>query len=162
MERYINIVDYHQRKNNNQIIFDKQIKKLPRCQNPWKSLVINQFGAAYICSSPAWLPKSIGSLLDYDDFFSLLNSYEAREIRSEILLNRYGYCNHNICGHFNVQEAFDFFGEDPIIDTSSTKTFEFLKGSSYCPKFEKKLALEFGEQAYEMAMNSRYRVLLTR
>jgi hypothetical protein len=130
MERYINIVDYHQRKNNNQIIFDKQVKKLLRCQNPWNSLVINQFGATYICSSPAWLPKSIGSLLDYDDFFSLLNSYEAREIRSEVILNRYGYCNHKICGHFG-RSAMDFFSEDPIIDTSSTKTFEFLKEEEF-------------------------------
>jgi len=131
MERYINIVDYHQRKNNNQIIFDKQVKKLLRCQNPWNSLVINQFGATYICSSPAWLPKSIGSLLDYDDFFSLLNSYEAREIRSEVALNRYGYCNHNICGHFNTQIGMNFFGEDSIITPPTINIFKFLKEEEF-------------------------------
>jgi molybdenum cofactor biosynthesis enzyme MoaA len=123
MERYINIVDYHQRKNNNQIIFDKQAKKLSMCQNPWNKLVINQFGAAYICSSPAWLPKSIGSLLDYDDFFSLLNSYEAREIRSEVALKRYGYCNHKICGHFWGPVM---ISADSIIEPPSAETFEFL------------------------------------
>jgi molybdenum cofactor biosynthesis enzyme MoaA len=131
MERYINIVDYHQRKNNNQILFDKQIKNLPRCQSPWNNLVINQFGATYICSSPAWLPKSIGSLLDYDDFFSLLNSYEAREIRSEILLNRYSYGNHNICGHFKRERDMNFFSEEPIIVPPLTKIFKFLKEEEF-------------------------------
>jgi hypothetical protein len=130
MERYINIVDYHQRKNNNQTLFDKQIKNLPRCPNPWNRLVINQFGATYICSSPAWLPKSIGSLLDYDNFFSLLNSYEAREIRSEVLLNRYGYCNHNICDYFTAQKV-GSFSEDPIITPPTPNIFKFLKEEEF-------------------------------
>jgi NADPH2:quinone reductase len=50
----------------------------------------------------------------------------------------------------------------PVIAGYVHETFEFLKGSSYCPKFEKKFALDSGKQAYEMAMNSRFRVLLTR
>ena len=130
MERYINIVDYHQRKNNNQIIFDKQAKKLPMCRNPWNKLVINQFGAAYICNSPAWLPKSIGSLLDYDDFLSLLNTYEAREIRSEVALKRNSYCNHKICGHFG-QFFQKYFGQNPIIQPTSTETFKFLEEKEF-------------------------------
>jgi wyosine [tRNA(Phe)-imidazoG37] synthetase (radical SAM superfamily) len=102
MERVINIVDYYQRKNNNQTLFDKHVSPIvPRCDYPWKEIVVNQYGATYNCASPAWLPKSIGSILDYDNIFDLLNSHEARAIRSEIDLGRYSYCNSNICGHLN-------------------------------------------------------------
>ena len=130
MERYINIVDYHQRKNNDHAIYDKQVYDLPRCPNPWESLVINQFGSTYICVSPAWLPKSIGTITDYDDIFSLLNSYEARSIRSEIDLNRYSYCNQKICGYLTAPNAkshyqppsddgnFKLLTEDQFTDTS--------------------------------------------
>lgn len=102
MERYINIVDYHQRKNNRHEVFDRKVsERIPTCQYPWKQFVINQQGVTYACRSPAWLPKGIGSLLDYDNFFELLNSYEARSIRSEVSLNRYSFCNHKICSHLS-------------------------------------------------------------
>ena len=100
MERVISIVDYHQRKNNNHVFFDKQVEETQHCQSPWRNLIINQYGESYICASPAWLPKSIGNILDYDTVFDLLNSYEAQSIRAEILNNRYSYCNSNICGAF--------------------------------------------------------------
>ena len=103
MERYINIVDYHQRKNNKQVFFAKDIVNLPVCRRPWADLVINQYGIGYICASPAWLPKGIGSVLDYDNIFDMLNSHEARAIRSEVSLNRYSYCNHKICGYIPQQ-----------------------------------------------------------
>ena len=114
MERYINIVDYHQRKNNNHTLYDKQVTDLPKCMFPWQKLVINQYGAAYNCLSPAWLPKSIGSLLDYDNFYELLNTHEARAIRSEIDLNRYSYCNSKICLHLSGTTANGKFNTIPI------------------------------------------------
>lgn len=101
-ERVIAIVDYHQRKNNDYTLFDKHATNLIRCTNPWQKLVINEFGLTYICSSPAWLPKSIGSILDYTDIFDLLNTYEARSIRSEVATNRYTYCNQKICNHLSL------------------------------------------------------------
>jgi len=113
MERYINIVDYHQRINNSQILFDKQVRG-HKCTAPTQQMVVNQNGLTYICPSPAWLPKSIGSVLDYTDFFDLLNSYEARQIRSEIDLGRYSYCNHKICNFFNNQNIKVTESSDPV------------------------------------------------
>lgn len=100
MYKRILISDYYQQKNNSQIFFNKQVTDSDRCNIPWQYLIINRNGEAYICHSPAWLPKSIGSILDYDDLFSLLNSPEALSIRTEILENRYTFCNHNICGSY--------------------------------------------------------------
>jgi sulfatase maturation enzyme AslB (radical SAM superfamily) len=116
MERYITIVDYHQRINNQHNIFDKNVKTLHKCMIPWQHIVINMHGDTYICMSPAWLPKNIGSLLDYDNFYDLLNTHEARSIRSEISLGRYSYCNNRICGHLSK----DYH------DAKPTGKFEFL------------------------------------
>jgi molybdenum cofactor biosynthesis enzyme MoaA len=129
MERYINIVDYHQRRNNNHIFFNKKVAEtfLP-CRNPWTKLVVNQFGLTYNCISPAWLPKSIGSLLDYDDFFDLLNSYEARAIRSEIDLKRYSYCNNKICGILSTDFAIKQYDPDTT-DTSLITEDRFTETS---------------------------------
>ena len=133
MERVINIVDYHQRVNNKQTLFDKHATGIPRCQNPWHDLVINNYGATYICKSPAWLSKSIGSIVDYDDIFDLLNSYEARSIRSEIALKRYTYCNHKICEHLSNPVISKRLNQNPSVDdlqlltedkfTENSKTF---------------------------------------
>ena len=48
------------------------------------------------------------------------------------------------------------------ISQSVRKTFDLLKNSYYEPRFEKKLSLSSGVEAYALAMNSRQRVLLTR
>ena len=117
MERVINIVDYYQRKNNNQTLFDKHaLPDLPRCDLPWKEIVVNQYGTTYNCASPAWLPKSIGSILDYDNIFDLLNSHEARAIRSEIDLGRYSYCNSNICMHLNLKKHKELYSNTPTAE----------------------------------------------
>lgn len=129
MERYINIVDYHQRRNNNHIFFNKKVVAYPNCKNPWEKLVINQFGLTYICVSPAWLPKSIGSLLDYQDFFDLLNTYEARAIRSEVDLNRYSYCNNKICCHLSTDYAIQHY-DSKITDTSLLTEDQFTENST--------------------------------
>lgn len=100
MERYINIIDHYQRINNQHQIFDKRVT-LPKCQYPWQNIVIHRYGETYICLSPAWLPKSIGSVLDYNNFYDLLNTHEARSIRSEISAGRYSYCNNKICSHLS-------------------------------------------------------------
>jgi sulfatase maturation enzyme AslB (radical SAM superfamily) len=105
MKEIIVIEDYHQRKNNDHILFDKHATGVKRCRNPWGRLVINESGSTYICASPAWLPKSIGSILDYTDIFDLLNSYEARSIRSEVASNRYTYCNQKLCSHLSTAES---------------------------------------------------------
>jgi pyruvate-formate lyase-activating enzyme len=113
MERVINIVDYHQRVNNKQVLFDKHAVGIPQCSNPWTQLVINNYGATYICRSPAWLTKSIGSIIDYDDIFDLLNTYEARSIRSEVAAKRYTYCNHKICQHLSQSHAVNRYIHSP-------------------------------------------------
>lgn len=99
-QRIIEIVDYHQQQQNKQIFYDKKIPNMvPKCRIPWNTLIVNQEGVSYICISPAWLPKSIGRILDVNNIYDLLNSDEARAIRSEIYNGSYSYCNTTLCSH---------------------------------------------------------------
>lgn len=80
-----------------QVFHDKHINFYGHCQVPWQTLGINSYGDAFICLSPAWIPKFVGNVNAVDDIFSLLNSDIARGIRNEILQGRYYYCNLDIC-----------------------------------------------------------------
>lgn len=103
MERVIKIVDYYQRLNNNQTIGAKDVDiNSYICPIPWTRLLVNQHGECYMCHSPAWLPKSIGSVTEVTTLNELLNSAEAQSIRTEILDNRYTYCNHKLCPHLQT------------------------------------------------------------
>jgi sulfatase maturation enzyme AslB (radical SAM superfamily) len=100
-KQVIKIVDYHQRKNNNHLLVNKHIDDglLDTCLRPFDTLCINQYGETYICVSPAWLPQSIGTILDYNNIYDFINNDIARSIRTEIILNKYTYCNHTLCNY---------------------------------------------------------------
>lgn len=78
------------------------------CTVPWETLGINTNGEAFICQSPSWVPKFVGNILKEDDIYNVLNSDIAKEIRREILANRYYYCNHKICGFFSTMPETQF------------------------------------------------------
>lgn len=80
-----------------QIFHDKHINFHGHCQVPWQTLGINSYGDAFICLSPAWVPKFVGNINAVDDIFALLNSDTACNIRNEILQGRYYYCNLDLC-----------------------------------------------------------------
>lgn len=83
-----------------QQFFNKNVDRAFRCHVPWTTLGINANGEVFICSSPSWIPKYLGSILDVDDIFDLLNNDIAKDIRREIVLGRYYYCNNKICQFF--------------------------------------------------------------
>lgn len=85
-----------------QQFYDKQYTP-NQCRIPWNTLGINANGHAFICSSPSWVPKFVGNLLD-QDVWSVLNSETAQRIRQEIYHGRYYYCNAQICSFFSQIE----------------------------------------------------------
>jgi molybdenum cofactor biosynthesis enzyme MoaA len=83
----------------NQVFFDKKYRA-NACRIPWQTLGINAHGNAFICSSPSWIPKFIGNIVDAPDIWSVLNSETAQKIRQEIYHGRYYYCNNKLCAFF--------------------------------------------------------------
>ena len=79
-----------------QVFFDKHVPNTIRCRVPWETMGVNANGSVFICESPSWVPKFVGSLLDVDNVYDVLNSEVAQSIRQEIVEQRYYYCNHKI------------------------------------------------------------------
>lgn len=149
LEKYILIVDHHQRKNNKQVFFDKQYKN-DMCKNAWQSMTINQHGDVYLCVSPAWLPKSIGNILDYDNIYDLLNTSEAKKIRQTILNAQYLFCNSNICVHLRkasppaIKTVNELSNDDIIKYDSVTSNYEWsLTDGATVTKLPKEIVLDF-------------------
>jgi sulfatase maturation enzyme AslB (radical SAM superfamily) len=82
-----------------QVFFDKQYQGQP-CAVPWTTLGVNKNGDVFICSSPSWIPRFVGNVLQCDSIYDVLNSDTAQSIRQEILAGRYTYCNNRICNFF--------------------------------------------------------------
>lgn len=83
-----------------QVFYDKKYKTDNYCKTPWTTMGVNANGNVFICSSPSWVPKFVGNLLEANDVYEILNSQTAQEIRQEILAGRYFYCNNKICNFF--------------------------------------------------------------
>ena len=97
-----------------QIFYDKSYTGPIKCKQPWQTLGVNANGNVFICSSPSWIPIFLGTVLESNDIYEILNCEQAKKIRLEILQNRYYYCNSNICGFFqqaNPQTYKRTFGE---------------------------------------------------
>ena len=84
-----------------QIFYNKHFNDLSRCSIPWNTMGVNNNGDVFICSSPSWIPKFTGNLLEVDDVYQVLNSIIAQQIRQEIIAGRYYYCNNKICSFFS-------------------------------------------------------------
>ena len=79
-----------------QVFFNKNVPNTIRCRVPWETMGVNTNGSVFICESPSWVPKFVGSLLEVDNVYDVLNSEMAQQIRQEIVEQRYYYCNHKI------------------------------------------------------------------
>jgi MoaA/NifB/PqqE/SkfB family radical SAM enzyme len=75
------------------------------CRIPWNVMGINANGHVYICSSPSWIPKFVGNIVEADNVWQVLNSETAQKIRQEIYHGRYYYCNNKLCSFFGAVES---------------------------------------------------------
>jgi hypothetical protein len=96
-----NILAEKNQQRQDQIFFNKQLHSIDHCRVPWDTLGVNNNGDIFICSSPSWIPKFVGNILEVETIFDALNSDQAQAIRQEILSGRYFYCNNRICGFFS-------------------------------------------------------------
>ena len=78
--------------------FDKDLKIENRyCYHPFNTVTIDSQGECYVCVCQAWLPISVGNILDFNSLTEIAHSPRAREIQASILDGTYKYCDHNTC-----------------------------------------------------------------
>jgi molybdenum cofactor biosynthesis enzyme MoaA len=118
----------HNQQRQQQVFFDKKLTSNDRCNIPWNTMGINANGEIFICSSPSWIPKFVGNILQVSSVYNALNSDIALKIRNEISNNRYFYCNHKICSFFrNIPSKFynkqstDDQSLAPLLDLSNDR-----------------------------------------
>jgi sulfatase maturation enzyme AslB (radical SAM superfamily) len=106
-----------------QVFYNKRYNHIVKCLVPWNTMGINANGNVFICSSPSWVPKFAGNILNEDDVFKILNSPTAQQIRQEILQGRYYYCNNKICSFFSKVDPATY-SSDPAPE--DLKPFEYF------------------------------------
>lgn len=78
--------------------FNKDLKIENRyCYHPFNTVTIDSQGECYMCVCQAWLPISVGNILNFNSLTEIAHSPRAREIQASILDGTYKYCDHNTC-----------------------------------------------------------------
>jgi hypothetical protein len=78
--------------------FDKDLGlKGKYCFHPFNTVTIDQRGECFVCICQAWLPISVGNILDFNSFEEIVQSPRAREIQRSIIDGSYKYCDHHTC-----------------------------------------------------------------
>lgn len=119
LTQFGNIIAEENQQRQQQIFYDKNYQNKISCTVPWNTMGVNARGDVFICSSPSWIPKFVGNLLQTSDIFDILNSKIAQQIRQEILAGRYYYCNPKICGFFSNTHSSSYqsqpvLGQEPL------------------------------------------------
>lgn len=79
--------------------FDKNLNlKGQYCYHPFNTITVDGHGDIYMCVCQAWLPISVGNILDFNQFEDIISSVKAKQIQSSILDGSYRYCDNNTCG----------------------------------------------------------------
>lgn len=74
------------------------------CYHPFNTITIDGLGDVYMCICQAWLPVSVGNILDFDNLKDIVSSVKARQIQSSIHDGSYRYCDSNTCSIIREKE----------------------------------------------------------
>lgn len=74
------------------------------CPVPFTHLSTGYKGEAFICCCPAWVPFSVGNVLDAPSAEAVWNSGVAQEIRRSIHDGDFSYCSRTLCSFIAAQK----------------------------------------------------------
>jgi molybdenum cofactor biosynthesis enzyme MoaA len=74
------------------------------CHLPFTHLSTGFQGSVFACSCPAWVPFSIGNILEAPSADAIWNSDVAVEIRRSVLDGDYSYCSRTQCSFITAQK----------------------------------------------------------
>lgn len=88
-----------------------------RCDFPHRVLVVDREGECFVCACEAWLPISVGNILDFSSLKAIWGSPAARELQQDIRAGKYTHCAVDRCGILeHDQRAVDFTGRQDVTD----------------------------------------------
>jgi MoaA/NifB/PqqE/SkfB family radical SAM enzyme len=71
------------------------------CNIPFYTLLVNKNGDCWVCRCEAWLPLSVGNILDFEKLEDIWTSPMARELQQDVQAKKYTYCAVDHCGVAN-------------------------------------------------------------
>ena len=74
------------------------------CPLPFTHMSTSFQGSTHACSCPAWVPFSIGNILEAESADAVWNSDVAAEIRRSVLDGDYSYCSRTLCSYISAQK----------------------------------------------------------
>jgi len=76
---------------------DKNIKPIYECHRPTNSITIDKFGNCFPCICEAWLPYSIGNVLDFFTLDEVFQSQTAKMIQKDVADKNFTWCAVDNC-----------------------------------------------------------------
>ncbi len=86
------------------------------CDQPFKTLTVNLDGNCFLCLCDAWLPVSVGNVLDFESLNDIWNNPIAQELQQTVKDRKFTYCAVDTCGvryknirtpHYRINFAID-------------------------------------------------------
>lgn len=77
---------------------DSNSSVLNNCQVPFRSLVVDLNGDCFLCECDAWLPLTVGNILDFESLHDIWQSSRAKEIQQDITDKKFTHCAIEHCG----------------------------------------------------------------
>lgn len=91
----------------NKMDFNKDLNlKGKYCYHPFNTVTIDQRGDCFVCVCQAWLPISVGNIMDFNTLDEIVHSPRAREIQASIADGSFRYCDHKTC-HLIVRDELE-------------------------------------------------------
>lgn len=88
------------------------------CNSPQRVVTIDTAGLCYLCQCDAWLPISVGNILDFSRLEDVWTNPIAQELQQDIGDKKFTYCAINHCGVTNSDIDFPVFNVGVNIDES--------------------------------------------
>lgn len=87
------------------------------CDFPNRVLVVDREGECFVCACEAWLPISVGNIMDFKRLKDIWSTPAARLLQQDIKDRKYTYCAVDRCGIINNdQRAVHFTGRTDVAD----------------------------------------------
>lgn len=74
------------------------------CYHPFNTITVDVHGDVFVCVCQAWLPISVGHILDFESLDDIVRSPKAREIQASIVDGTYRYCDASNCSLIKTNE----------------------------------------------------------
>lgn len=89
-----------------------------RCNFPHRTLVVDWHGNCFICACEAWLPITVGNIMDFDNLIDVWNTPTSKILQDDVNQKRFTNCAVDRCGILDSDKVYNFYYVSINIDES--------------------------------------------